>query len=68
MRVNRDRLDLCMARVCLNTASLANAAGLPVQTVNGARRGRNIRPATLGKISKALGVDPGDIIETEEKQ
>ena len=66
MKVNRQKLEMAMARACMNSAELPKAADLPRPTVYNAITGRNIRPATLGKIAKALGVDPADIIEQEE--
>ena len=63
MRAEKRHLALEMARQCMNPQDLAKAAGLPPQTVNGVLRGRNVRPATLGKVARALGCDPADIIE-----
>lgn len=67
MKVNRQKLQLAMARACMNSADLPNAAGLPRATVQNAIVGKGIRPGTLGKIAKALGVDPEDIIEKEDR-
>ena len=50
MKVDRKKLELAMARACMNSADLPAAAGLP-------------RPGTLGRIAKALGVDPAELIE-----
>ena len=66
MKVNRHKLYLAMARACMDSANLSAAAQLPRPTLQNAITGRNIRPVTLGKIAKALGVDPIDIIEKEE--
>lgn len=66
MKVNRNKLQLAMARACMNTIDLSVKAEMPVQTINGVLRGRSIRPATLGRIAKALGVDVTDILEKEE--
>lgn len=66
MKVNKQKLQLAMARVCMNSADLPSAAGLPRATVQNAIVGKGIRPGTLGKIAKALGVDPEDIIEKED--
>ena len=52
-----------MARACMNPQDLAKAAEMPPQTVNGVIRGRSVRPATLGRIAKALGVDPAELIQ-----
>ena len=66
MKLNRKKLELAMARACMNSADLPKAAGLPRPTVQNAIVGKGIRPGTLGKIAKALGVDPVEIIEMED--
>lgn len=66
MKANKNKLRLAMARVCMNPQDLARAAEMPPQTVNGVLRGRGVRPATLGRIAKALGVDVSEILEEEE--
>lgn len=65
MKADCKKLTLAMARACVNPQELAKAAEMPPQTVNGLIRGRKVRPATLGRVAKALGVDPADIIEEE---
>lgn len=62
MKADTQKLKLAMARACLNPQELAKIAIMPPQTVNGLIRGRSVRPATLGKAAKALGVDPAEII------
>lgn len=66
MKVNRKRLELAMARACMNTADLVSASGLPSTTVQNAIVGKGVRPGTLGRIAKALGVDPTEIMEKED--
>ena len=63
MKVNRQKLELAMARACMNSADLPAAAGLPRPTVQNAIVGKGVRPATLGRFAKALGVDPAELIE-----
>lgn len=65
MIADKSKLTMAMARACMNPQDLAKAAELPPQTVNGVIRGRSVRPATLGKVARALGVDPADIIREE---
>ena len=65
MKVNKKELTLAMARACMNPQDLAKAAQMPPQTVNGFIRGRSVRPATAGKIARALGVDVAEIVEEE---
>lgn len=66
MKADRIKLELAMARACLDSRELAEKAQIPRPTLNNAIVGKGIRPSTLGRIAKALGVDPLDIIEKEE--
>ena len=63
MKADRQKVKLAMARACMSTEALTRAAALPRPTVNNVIMGRGIRPDTLGRIAKALGVDPVDILE-----
>ena len=63
MKANREKLQLAMARSCMNSADLANASDLPRPTVNKVLAEKNVRPATLGKIAQALRVDVADILQ-----
>lgn len=63
MKVDRRKLELAMARACMESRNLPSAAGLPRPTVQNAIVGKSVRPATLGRIAKALGVDPEELIQ-----
>lgn len=63
MKVDRKKLELAMARACMESRALPSAARLPRPTVQNAVVGKSVRPATLGRIAKALGVDPGELIQ-----
>lgn len=63
MRLNRTNISLLMAKLLISQATLADKAGISRQTMSAVMNGRNCRPELLGKISQALGVEPGDIIE-----
>ena len=67
MKVDRRKLELAMARACMNSADLPKASGLPRPTVQNAIVGKGIRPATLGRIANALGVDPVELIAEVER-
>lgn len=54
MRANRNKLELAMAKACMNTADLQKAAEMPRPTVNSVVSGKNSRPGTIGRIAKAL--------------
>ena len=65
MKADKKKLELEMARACMNPGDLAKAAGVPRTTLNNFLRGNNPRPATLGRVAKALGVDPSELIAKE---
>lgn len=52
-----------MARACMNTDDLQKTSKLPRPTLNNAITGRSVRPATVGKIAKALDVDVTELLE-----
>lgn len=66
MTAVKAKLTLAMARACMNPQDLAKAADMPLQTVNRLLLGRNVRPATLGRVARALGVDPAELIQEGE--
>ena len=63
MKADKKKLEIAMANYCMNTSDLQTVSGLPRPTVNNVITGRNVRPATIGKIAKALNVDVTEIIE-----
>lgn len=63
MRLNRNKVYLLMAKGLITQTILADKAGISRQTMSAVMNGRNCRPELLGKISKALGVEPEEIIE-----
>lgn len=66
MKIDKKKLNIVMARMCLSTSEIAEKAGMPKPTLSGAIAGKPVKPWTAGKIAKALGVDVTDIIETEK--
>lgn len=67
MIADRKKLEIAMARACMNTEDLQKAANMPRPTLNNIIAGRNIRPGTIGKVAKALQVDVTEIL-AEEKE
>lgn len=66
MKTDRKKMMLCMANNCMNLCDLVKKSGLPYPTVKNALYGRSVRPATIGKIARALGVNVEDIVEIEQ--
>ena len=63
MVADKKKLKLAMARACINTEDLQAASGLPRPTINNVISGRRVRPGTIGRVAKALGVDVTEILE-----
>ena len=63
MRISKTKVSLLMAKHLINQLTLADKAGVSRQTLSAVMNGRNCRPELLGKIRKALGVEPEEIIE-----
>lgn len=55
-----------MAKECLSVHDICKNSQLPKTTLNNVMSGRSVRPATLGRVARALGVDVSDIMELEE--
>lgn len=65
MKTNRKKLEIAMARACMNTEDLQKAAEMPRPSLNNVISGKSARPATIGRIARALGVDVTEIIEED---
>lgn len=63
MRLDKRKVLLHMADFSISQKKLAEKAGISRQTLSAVMNGRNCRPELLGKIDKALGVKPEEIIE-----
>ena len=65
MKADRKKLEIAMANACMNTEDVQKATELPRPTLNNVISGRNVRPGTIGRVAKALGVDVTEILEEE---
>lgn len=67
MKLNLEKVKLLMASNCLSIRGLSEKSGINYITLvpylNGSRSPKTEK---LGKIAKALGVDPAEIIATED--
>ena len=63
MKANRTNFEIALAKSCLTPQDLAKAADMPRPTLNNVISGRNVRPATLGRVARALGVPIEQIME-----
>lgn len=62
MKINRQKYEIARARACKGSKDIV-AAGVPKGTLCRVIGGEDVRPETIGKIAKALGVDVTEIIE-----
>lgn len=67
MRIDKRKLKLIMARQMITMELLAERAGISRQRLYAIQRSENIRPKTVGRIAKVLGVDENEILEDEDK-
>lgn len=64
MKINRTKLEVEMAKQGVTVLKLASITGLSVTGISKIKNGlQNARPATIGKIAKALNVPVENLIE-----
>lgn len=61
MKVDKNKVEIARARKCLSVSDLRKA-GLSQGNLNSIWNGRSMKPETVGKIAKALGVDVTEIL------
>lgn len=66
MRIDRQKLDLILARRCAVLSELR--AEMAPQTLRRIREGQEVRTATVGRLAKLLEVDPEELIRKEGQQ
>ena len=57
MKANPEKLELALARSGLSSLGLAAYAAVSKSTLRRMMCGHNVRPDTLGRVARALGVD-----------
>lgn len=67
MKADKEKLAMTMARACMNRADLIIAAKIPENTVKNVLYGKNVRPGTLGRVARVLGVDPAELLAEEAR-
>lgn len=63
LRISKNRLEVAMARAELNRNTLAEKADMPIPTICNVLTRRTCKPATAGRIARALDVDVTEILE-----
>ena len=65
MKINSKSIKLIMAKQEMRAADVADEAGLSRRTLSQVMRTGTCRTDTLGKIARALGVEPEQLIDGE---
>ena len=63
MIVSKKKLEVAMANACMNPSDLCKKIGMKYQLFYRVSIGNNCKPATVGKIAKALGTTVENLIE-----
>ncbi len=63
MEVSRKKIDLQLARKCWTVQNLADAYGVSRARMNAILNQRRLSVLSVGRLAKALGVEPEAIIE-----
>lgn len=68
MKIDRNKVLVCMARGKFTIKTLSSASGVSRATLSNIKNGKNdnLEPSTLGRIAEALKVDVSDLIIREE--
>lgn len=64
MKIDKRKLELVLAQRCETISSL-RGKGLSPQTITRIANGVDVKPVTVGKLAKALGVDVREIIKED---
>ena len=65
MKVNKYKVEIAMARKCVNAYDICKTANMQYQMFRRIFNGATCKPTTVGRIATALGVDVTEIIDTE---
>ena len=66
MKIDLDKLNMMLARNCLSLSDLRS--GTSPQTLRRICKGEEVKPKTLGRIARALGCDPAELVREEGEE
>jgi transcriptional regulator with XRE-family HTH domain len=68
MQVDVEKFVFAMARGCLSVRELCVLSGVSAVTVLRIRNGNQVRPSTVGRVARALGLDVDELLESKPQQ
>lgn len=64
MRISKNKFGIAMLNAGITSIKeLAAVSGVSINTISQSNNGGTVKLATLGRIAKALGVDPAELLE-----
>lgn len=66
MKIDSSKLLIALATACMNPYDLCKACGFQYQTYRRLVAGKPCKPATVGKVAKALGCEVTDLLENSD--
>ncbi len=66
MRIDKNKVQIKMAKLGINQHELAERADISRQTLSYIINGKDCRPKLFGKICKALDSDPEEMLDATE--
>lgn len=64
MRISKNKFGIAMLNAGITSIKeLAAVSGVSINTISRSNNGGTVKLATLGRIAKALGVDPAELLE-----
>ena len=67
MKISKNKLALAMLNAGIESIrDLAAVSGVGINTISQSNNGGSVQLPTLGRIAKALGVDPAELIQEGE--
>jgi len=65
MIINKSKLEIALATACMNPYDLCKKTEIQYQTYRRIASGNNCKPATIGKIAKALDIPVEKLIDLD---
>ena len=65
MKANCKQVQLAMMRACIDPKRLQREAGISYAAVKRVMNAEPVKLSTIGKVARALGVDPAELVERE---
>lgn len=65
MKISRSKLDLVMGNTCMTITDIRRNGNISSATMTKITQEKELRPATIGRIAKALGVSVECLVKTE---